>query len=428
MSQLFLSRTKPSVLRLPLSLLSPRTAFSFSTTCSRHKISDPLRILFCGSDEFSIAALEALHREHLSSHSLVESIDVVVRPGKPTGRGMKTIRQVPLKSTAQQLGLPVHELNTFTGWTPSFEINLIVAVSFGLLVPPRLLRLAKYGGLNLHPSLLPDLRGPAPLHHTLLLNRRHTGITLQTLHESKFDHGTILAQTPAPGLPVPPDADLPTLHNLVTPPAAEMLIQGLRRGLHVPPLQPVRRQARGNEDEDEDEGEGEQKYAHAPKLTKDDRRVRWRHWTADEFVRRWRVLGPLWGQVRVPSPPFSGVGVAGQKSSGSSRSSSSRRLILENVSVVPFAEVDKLNESAATPDTDGKRVVAWVEGNGKDAVPDSDTQVAYFDSGAGDGSVLMVPPRGGDAYLRVAKIKAEGDKSKPATRVLLPLSTEEGPA
>ncbi|KAL2758173.1 hypothetical protein ACRALDRAFT_1080122 [Sodiomyces alcalophilus JCM 7366] len=389
---------RPLIFKPPLAFFSPRAAFSSINTCSRQDNSDPLRILFCGSDEFSIAALEALHREHVSNHSLVESINVVVRPGKPTGRGMKSIREVPLKSTAQQLGLPVHELNTFTGWTPSFDINLIVAVSFGLLVPPRLLHLAKYGGLNLHPSLLPDLRGPAPLHHTLLQNRQYTGVTLQTLHESKFDHGIILDQTPSPGIPVPPDADLPTLHNLVTPPAAEMLIQGLRRGLYVPPLQPVQR----------NQADGEE-CKHAPKLTKDDRRVRWRDWVADDFVRRWRVLGPLWGQVRVPS-----------SSSSDGPKSVSKRLILEDVEAVPLTEVDK-KESSTT------RLVTWVEGNGKDGMPDSVSHVVYFDSGAGDGSVLMIPPRGGDAYLRVAKIKAEGDKSKPAARVLLPLS-DEGPA
>lgn len=268
------------------------------------------------------------------------------------------------------------------------------------------------GPANLAAVHFVSLRGPAPLHHTLLQNRRYTGVTLQTLHESEFDRGIILAQTPAPGILVPPDADLPTLHNLVTPPAAEMLIQGLRRGLHVPPLQPVRQQA---------QTEGEE-YSHAPKLTKDDRRVRWHDWVADDFVRRWRVLGPLWGQVRLSS---SSSAAPGGPSGNQKRTI--KRLILEDVAAVPFSEVET-QQTPATPDSKGKRIVTWVEGNGKDGAPASESQVAYFDSRAGDGSVLMVPPRGGDAYLRVAKIKAEGDKSKPAARVLLPLSTGEPPA
>lgn len=55
--------------------------------------SDPLRILFCGSDEFSCAALKALDAEKKRDPGLIESLDVVVRPGKLTGRGMKQIRE-----------------------------------------------------------------------------------------------------------------------------------------------------------------------------------------------------------------------------------------------------------------------------------------------------------------------------------------------
>ena len=57
------------------------------------KKSDPLRILFCGSDEFSCASLQALHDEHNRNTDLIRSIDVVVRPSKPTGRGLRTLRE-----------------------------------------------------------------------------------------------------------------------------------------------------------------------------------------------------------------------------------------------------------------------------------------------------------------------------------------------
>ncbi len=55
--------------------------------------SDPLRILFCGSDEFSCASLAALHHEHAANPGLIRSIDVVVRPYKPVGRGNKNVRE-----------------------------------------------------------------------------------------------------------------------------------------------------------------------------------------------------------------------------------------------------------------------------------------------------------------------------------------------
>lgn len=68
---------------------------------------------------------------------------------------------VPIKNVANtELGLNIHQIDTFTGWTPpqvhDQPFNMVVAVSFGLLVPPRILNSAKYGGLNVHPSMLPE--------------------------------------------------------------------------------------------------------------------------------------------------------------------------------------------------------------------------------------------------------------------------------
>ena len=54
---------------------------------------EPLRILFCGSDDFSIASLRRLHKEHQQDRDLIASIDVVCRPGKPVGRGRKMNRE-----------------------------------------------------------------------------------------------------------------------------------------------------------------------------------------------------------------------------------------------------------------------------------------------------------------------------------------------
>lgn len=63
-----------------------------SSQQSSQKRSEPLRILFCGSDEFSSANLRALHEEQLRNPGLIESIDVVIRPGKRVGRGNKKIQ------------------------------------------------------------------------------------------------------------------------------------------------------------------------------------------------------------------------------------------------------------------------------------------------------------------------------------------------
>ncbi|KAG5918388.1 hypothetical protein E4U53_004099, partial [Claviceps sorghi] len=186
-----------------------------------------------------------------------------------------------------ELGLRVHERETFRGWDLPPGTNLVVVVSFGLFVPSRILSSAKYGGVNVHPSLLPDLRGPAPIHHALLRGDTHMGISLQTLDPKAFDHGTILAQTGRPGLPIPPSASLQTVTREAAARGAEMLIQGLRDGLHVPPHRDAGWKAADLQ------AQGIKTLQHAPKITKADGRID-PGWTADQFARRIRVLGSVW--------------------------------------------------------------------------------------------------------------------------------------
>src|SRR5215469_11147755 len=99
------------------------------------KSSEPLRILFCGADNFSVASLQALEHEKRTNPSLIQSIDVVCRPDKRTGRGLKHLRQgqfphilalsiqsptdkptVPIKPMAQALNLPLHEIDSANTW------------------------------------------------------------------------------------------------------------------------------------------------------------------------------------------------------------------------------------------------------------------------------------------------------------------------
>ena len=138
-----------------------------------------------------------------------------------------------------------------------------------------------------------SFRGPAPLHHTLLANRYKTGITLQSLHPTNFDHGLILAQTPYPGLdiPNPETVTVQELQPLVALKGAEMLVQGLQDRVFVPPLTEVgwwsNSQLRGQAPE----------IRRAPKITPRDRRIDWSSFSAIEILRRQRVLGSLWNMA-----------------------------------------------------------------------------------------------------------------------------------
>lgn len=293
-------RVRPAIIASSRRWLGTRWS---STETKQH---DPLRILFCGADAFSIYSLRALHKLQQANPEKIASIDVVCRPDKRVGRGLKTIQEgiipqptqsstsaitntnpqkVPIKPVATSLSLPIHQIDTFTSWTPPtpYTPNLIVTVSFGLLVPSRILKSATYGGLNVHPSLLPDLRGPAPLQHALLNRRTHTGVSLQTMHPTKFDHGVVLAQTPAPGIPIPDDTTPQDLLEILGPMGADLLVKGIEDSLFVPPHQDVCSALPTPTDQ-----------AHAPKIHPSDREIDWANWNASDILLRDRVLGRLW--------------------------------------------------------------------------------------------------------------------------------------
>ncbi|KAK1543194.1 formyl transferase [Colletotrichum paranaense] len=373
------------------------------------RVSDPLRILFCGSDNFSCAALTALTAERKRNPELIESLEVVVRPSKPSGRGMKNVREVPLKTLAQQLSLPIHVRDTFTKWQPPSDFNLIIAVSFGLFVPPRLLKMAKYGGLNVHPSLLPDFRGPAPLQHTLLQGRTHTGITLQTLDHKDFDHGDILAQTPLPGIPIPENCSTQQLLDIVTPPAAEMLVDGLHRGLHVPPHVNVGwKQSTWGFMEDSFGAP-----PHAPKITNHDRWIAWSKWTADEIATRQRVLGGVWS------------------SAISQTTGTEKRIKLGRVDSVPLEDMpehikqfnrqlrgyrkDRIIADDASPEDDKKvKFVNWIQGTQDGCW--KVLQRAIFEHE--DGKSILIPLVEGDKVLKVSTMIVEGSAERTAVSAI----------
>lgn len=272
--------------------------------CSRRLYSQSqngqrLRILFCGSDEFSITSLKALYNYSQESGSTVASIDVAAKTDKRVGRGLKVIRPPPIKPVAESLGLPIHQFDTFRGWNLPVSqdgqtyINMIVAVSFGLLVPPRILGSCQYGGLNVHPSMLPDLRGSAPIEHAIINGYRKTGVTVQTLHPSKFDEGEIVMQTPMPGLDIPnPDSITASeLRSLLAPIGADMLVECLK-GHHYLHLE---RQQKAMDTEGT--------LNHAPKLSPSSRHIIFQSMNSTHILRLNRALGRLWAGVsgKVPA-------------------------------------------------------------------------------------------------------------------------------
>ncbi|RYP45196.1 hypothetical protein DL768_008428 [Monosporascus sp. mg162] len=381
------------------------------------KVSDPLRILFCGSDDFSGASLKALNEEKQKNSDLIQSIDVVVRPGKPTGRGLKEIREPPLKALAAELGLPIHERDTFTGWNMPEATNLIVAVSFGLFVPPRLLHAAKYGGLNVHPSLLPYYRGAAPLHRTLLDTADKTGVSLQTLDDKEFDRGIILARQILKwdngSEYIPEGCTVQQLQDAAAALGAQLLVEGLRDGLHVPPLRDVV--------EEDPDIRIPLHLPYAPKITSWDRQPPRNQFDAKSLARRQRVIGPLW---------FMAEGQDGEL----------KRIIIEQVDLVHCEDKARTKDvqgeaerAVSFEQDDRKRYGKWVcrklrrfcqSKQGEPAEMKS-KPIRYW-TREGDDAIYYSPGNPPFAqtvaYARIPLLKLEGEKAKPAAQVALPFS------
>ncbi|KAK4147992.1 formyl transferase [Dichotomopilus funicola] len=320
----------------------------------------------------------------------------------------------------------------------SNPINLIIAVSFGLFVPPRLIHAVKYGGLNVHPSILPDLRGPAPIHHALLRGDSHTGITIQTLSTEAFDHGIPLLQTPPTNLfPILPDHTPTQLQAELAVEGAKMLVQTLREGLHVPPHQ----SCQAANDGGYAVASHQPPLQHAPKITPQDRQILWTadNLTSEDIIRRARVLGPLWTHLIVNEKGEERV----------------KRVILEDLTAVtgtprppklkPNPNPGSWKNGTWVPAVDTRKGVGEMTSVGKGSAEDGEltwvqkTPILQT-NGGGKGEANLewetenvrmgywVGKKRGDegvtvrvsrqSWLRIGKIKVEGSTAKPAKVVL----------
>jgi methionyl-tRNA formyltransferase len=149
-----------------------------------------VRVLFAGTPEIAVPSLDALAG---SPHEIVGVLTAVDRP---TGRGRRTAAG-PVKERAVSLGLPIlqpdrlgSEIRRAVG---ELKPDLLVCVAYGRIFGPKFLSLFELGGINLHPSLLPKYRGPAPIPAAILGGDTQTGVTIQAL-ALEMDAGDILAQ------------------------------------------------------------------------------------------------------------------------------------------------------------------------------------------------------------------------------------------
>lgn len=154
-------------------------------------MSHPLRIIYAGTPDFSVAALQAL----ISSEH--EIIAVYTQPDRPAGRG-RGMHESPVKQLALQHGIPVYQPVSLKDEKAQQEMqalaaDLLVVTAYGLLLPPAVLAMPRLGCINIHASLLPRWRGAAPIQRAILAGDKITGITIMQMDEG-LDTGDMLTR------------------------------------------------------------------------------------------------------------------------------------------------------------------------------------------------------------------------------------------
>jgi len=148
-----------------------------------------MRVLFCGSPLFAVPSLEAIAANH-------EVLGVLTNHDRSAGRG-KHSQQTPVKAKALELGLPLFQPeridNVFINLIKNLNPELLAVAAYGKIFKSNFLDIFSKGGINLHPSLLPQLRGPSPIPAVILAGHKQSGVTIQRL-ALEMDSGHILAQ------------------------------------------------------------------------------------------------------------------------------------------------------------------------------------------------------------------------------------------
>lgn len=175
-----------------------------------------------GTPGFALPSLAQVRQEH-------DIAAVITQPDRPRGRGQKYSFS-PVKKMALEAGLTVlqpRRLGTaeVLDHLESLQADAFVVVAFGQKIPPRLLEMAPYGCINVHPSLLPKYRGAAPINAAIINGRAVTGVTTMYL-SLEWDAGDIILQVEEK---IKPRDTAGTLQERLSLKGAELLSETLRQ-------------------------------------------------------------------------------------------------------------------------------------------------------------------------------------------------------
>jgi methionyl-tRNA formyltransferase len=157
-----------------------------------------LRIIYMGTPQFAVPALEALIQHRAPGKLLpqgYEIVTVITRPDKPAGRGREIVYS-PVKQVALAHTIPVWQPGSFkkaenSSPLAAFHADLYIVAAFGQILPQAVLDQPRFGTLNIHASLLPKYRGPDPIAETILQGDKETGVSIMLL-DAGIDTGPVL--------------------------------------------------------------------------------------------------------------------------------------------------------------------------------------------------------------------------------------------
>ncbi|NBJ68454.1 MULTISPECIES: methionyl-tRNA formyltransferase [Clostridia] len=188
------------------------------------------RIVFMGTPDFAVPILKTLVA------SPYDVVLVVTQPDRPKGR-KRVVTPPPVKQEAIKHDIPVFQpekLKDDYEAILAYEPDLIVTAAYGQLLPNQLLTAPPYGCINIHASLLPELRGGAPIHYAIMQGKTETGVTIMYMVE-KLDAGAMLTHQK---VMIEENDHVGSLHDKLAEAGSQLLEETLPK-LFANELQPI---------------------------------------------------------------------------------------------------------------------------------------------------------------------------------------------
>ena len=257
----------------------------------------PPAIVFMGTPDFAVPSFYALHHAHCDLKL------VITQPDRPRGRGRR-LSAPSVKKAAMIEGYEILQPNNirdpeFIKQIRALNPDFLVVVAFGQILPSSILRIPRYGAINIHGSLLPKYRGPAPIQWAIMRGESLTGATT-ILMDTGIDTGDILMYTQTP---ITPNDTSATLHDRLAQLGADLLIETINSfasGKIFPKAQK------------------HTEASYAPLLKKENGRINWQQ-SAEAIDRQIRAMTPwpgafcIYADQRIKifkATPLSGISIS----------------------------------------------------------------------------------------------------------------------